>query len=81
VNVAVVTGASRGIGRACAISLGERGFTVYVTGRGRADPTLPGQLGSHLAGTGTGVAQDGLSMQWSEADATRASPRCSSRTR
>lgn len=35
--VAVVTGASRGIGRATAISLGERGYTVYLTGRSRGN--------------------------------------------
>ena len=32
-RVAVVTGASRGIGRGTAIALGEQGATVYVTGR------------------------------------------------
>ncbi len=32
-NVAVVTGASRGLGRGIARALGSRGFTVYVTGR------------------------------------------------
>ena len=30
IKVALVTGASRGIGRACAISLGKAGFTVVV---------------------------------------------------
>jgi NAD(P)-dependent dehydrogenase (short-subunit alcohol dehydrogenase family) len=33
VTVAVVTGASRGIGRGIALSLGDIGATVYVTGR------------------------------------------------
>ena len=32
-RVAVVTGASRGIGRGCAVELGAAGATVYVTGR------------------------------------------------
>jgi NAD(P)-dependent dehydrogenase (short-subunit alcohol dehydrogenase family) len=32
-KIAVVTGASRGIGRGAAIALGEQGATVYVTGR------------------------------------------------
>jgi NAD(P)-dependent dehydrogenase (short-subunit alcohol dehydrogenase family) len=32
-GVAVVTGASRGLGRGIARALGSRGFTVYVTGR------------------------------------------------
>jgi len=32
-GVAVVTGASRGVGRGIAIALGAAGMTVYVTGR------------------------------------------------
>ena len=32
-KVAVVTGASRGIGKGAALALGELGATVYVTGR------------------------------------------------
>jgi len=32
-RVAIVTGASRGIGRGCALELGAAGATVYVTGR------------------------------------------------
>jgi len=32
-KIAVVTGASRGIGKGIAIALGEKGCTVYVTGR------------------------------------------------
>lgn len=39
-TIAVVTGASRGIGRGTAVALGERGATVYVTGR----TTGPGNL-------------------------------------
>ena len=35
--VAVVTGASRGIGKAIALALGEAGATVYVTGRSTGD--------------------------------------------
>ena len=35
-KVAVVTGASRGIGRGIALVLGEAGATVYVTGRSNA---------------------------------------------
>lgn len=37
--VAVVTGASRGLGRGIAISLGEAGYCVYCTGRSAARPT------------------------------------------
>lgn len=45
--VAVVTGASRGAGRAIAAVLGGAGATVYVTGRStRADPSAPGRDGS-----------------------------------
>ena len=32
-KVAVVTGASRGVGRGVALGLGEAGATVYITGR------------------------------------------------
>lgn len=32
-KVAVVTGASRGIGKGIALTLGQQGYTVYVTGR------------------------------------------------
>src|SRR5262245_3226467 len=40
--VAVVTGASRGVGRGIALGLGEAGATVYVTGR--ATDAAPGDL-------------------------------------
>ena len=36
-KIAVVTGASRGIGKAIAIALGAAGATVYVTGRTTGD--------------------------------------------
>lgn len=36
-TVAVVTGASRGVGRGIALALGESGATVYVTGRSTRD--------------------------------------------
>jgi dehydrogenase/reductase SDR family protein 1 len=39
-KIAVVTGASRGIGRGTAIALGELGATVYVTGRTTGDGEL-----------------------------------------
>ncbi|SHM65895.1 SDR family NAD(P)-dependent oxidoreductase [Cryptosporangium aurantiacum] len=60
--VAVVTGASRGIGKGIALALGERGATVYVTGRTVAPGThsLPGTVGETAAEVdrrgGTGVA-------------------------
>ena len=46
-RIAVVTGASRGIGRGIAIELGAAGATVYVTGR-TVKPgvaALPGTIG------------------------------------
>ena len=39
--VAIVTGASRGIGRGCAVGLGARGATVYCTARGTSDSEPP----------------------------------------
>ena len=45
-SVALVTGASRGIGKGIAIELGVAGATVYLTGRTvNATPGLPGTLG------------------------------------
>jgi NAD(P)-dependent dehydrogenase (short-subunit alcohol dehydrogenase family) len=65
-HVAVVTGGSRGIGKGCAIELGARGATVYVTGRSTSedDHPLPGTVGAtaravtEAGGTGIAVACD-----------------------
>jgi dehydrogenase/reductase SDR family protein 1 len=43
-QVAVVTGASRGVGKGIALGLGEAGATVYVTGRSRSPGRLPGTI-------------------------------------
>jgi NAD(P)-dependent dehydrogenase (short-subunit alcohol dehydrogenase family) len=46
-TVAVVTGASRGVGKGIALALGDAGATVYVTGRseeGRTTEGLPGTV-------------------------------------
>ncbi|MGD9401558.1 MAG: SDR family NAD(P)-dependent oxidoreductase [bacterium] len=47
-KVALVTGASRGIGKGVALGLGEAGATVYITGRtteeGKAVTRLPGTI-------------------------------------
>lgn len=50
-KVAVVTGASRGIGKGIAVALGGRGATVYVTGRTTAvgEHELPGTIGETAA--------------------------------
>jgi NAD(P)-dependent dehydrogenase (short-subunit alcohol dehydrogenase family) len=58
-KIAVVTGASRGVGRGVALGLGEAGATVYVTGRstgaGRPEENLPGAI----AGTAAAVTAAG----------------------
>ncbi len=58
-QVALVTGASRGIGKGIALELGAAGATVYLTGRGKPGP-LPGSLAATAAEIdavgGTGVA-------------------------
>jgi NAD(P)-dependent dehydrogenase (short-subunit alcohol dehydrogenase family) len=61
-HVAVVTGASRGIGKGIAAVLGEEGATVYVTGRTvrAAEHGLPGSIAETAAEVtrrgGTGIA-------------------------
>src|SRR5919108_5807079 len=46
-KVGLVTGASRGGGKGIALVLGERGATVYVTGRSvRGEPTTLGRPGT-----------------------------------
>ena len=63
--IAVVTGASRGIGKGIALELGALGATVYATGRTvTAGGVLPGTVGetaqqvTDLGGRGIGVACD-----------------------
>jgi NAD(P)-dependent dehydrogenase (short-subunit alcohol dehydrogenase family) len=67
-RVALVTGASRGVGRGIALGLGEAGATVYVTGRtvveGTSAARLPGTVHAtaaevtRLGGTGVAVPCD-----------------------
>ena len=62
--VAVVTGASRGIGKGIALELGAMGATVYVTGRSVDAGPVPGTVGEtaaqidELGGHGIAVACD-----------------------
>ena len=61
-KVAVITGASRGVGAGIATLLGEQGATVYVTGRTTASKpgTIPGTIGevaeSITTAGGVGIA-------------------------
>ena len=50
-EIALVTGASRGAGRGIAIGLGEKGMTVYVTGRTVTPGDAFGWDGTVLPGT------------------------------
>lgn len=60
-KVAVVTGASRGIGKGIALVLAEQGATVYVTGRTvrEGDYYLPGTVGGTAAACGERGRQSG----------------------
>jgi len=59
-KVAVVAGASRGCGRGIALSLGEAGATVYVTGRTtRAGPTPVDQAPGTIEDTAEEVTRRG----------------------
>lgn len=50
-RVAVVTGASRGVGKGIALELCQAGFMVYITGRSAADK-------SYIQGKGTAIVCD-----------------------
>lgn len=59
-KIAIVTGASRGVGRGIALGLGEAGATVYVTGREKRGFPLPEFLNqSTLADTAAAITQLG----------------------
>ncbi|VEG43681.1 dehydrogenase [Mycolicibacterium flavescens] len=68
-KVAVVTGASRGVGRGISLALAEKGATIYVTGRTFGEKTAA------LGGTVTGTAAEvdrrggkGIAVQVDHAD-------------
>ena len=69
-KVAVVTGASRSIGKGIALELGAAGATVYVTGRTVDPGALPGTIGETaaqidaLGGHGVAVACDVGDALW-----------------
>ena len=69
--VALVTGASRGVGRGVALGLATEGFTVYATGRTIEQADLPGSITrlrcDHRNDSDTGrvfdrIAQDGSEL-------------------
>jgi NAD(P)-dependent dehydrogenase (short-subunit alcohol dehydrogenase family) len=68
-KVAVVTGASRGIGKGIALALGEVGATVYVTGRTAVVGAheLPGTVGEAAAEV-TRRGGSGIAVQVDHAD-------------
>ena len=57
-KICVVTGATRGIGRGCAIALAEEGATIYITGRSNGDGelTLRGSVAAIEQAGGIGIA-------------------------
>lgn len=58
-KVAVVTGASRGVGKGIALGLGEAEATVYVTGRTIKEKTDSGKLGGTVFATAEAVTAMG----------------------
>jgi dehydrogenase/reductase SDR family protein 1 len=58
-KVAVVTGASRGVGKGIALGLGEAGATVYITGRTTKNKTDAGKLGGTVSSTAEEVTAIG----------------------
>jgi dehydrogenase/reductase SDR family member 1 len=65
-QVAIVTGASRGVGKGIALGLGEAGATVYITGRtieeGKSASGWPGTIGQTAAEV-TQLGGNGIAVQ------------------
>jgi dehydrogenase/reductase SDR family member 1 len=73
-KVAVVTGASRGVGKGIALGLGEAGATVYVTGRTVKNKTDAGKLGGTVFSTAEAVTEiggKGIATQCDHSDDTQ----------
>jgi NAD(P)-dependent dehydrogenase (short-subunit alcohol dehydrogenase family) len=72
-KVAIVTGASRGIGKGIALALAEAGATVYVTGRtvnvgGHALPGTVGQTAAECEERGAQAGGSGIAVRVDHAD-------------
>ena len=70
-KVAVVTGASRGVGKGIALGLGEAGATVYVTGRTIKNKTDAEELGGTVFQTAdkvTAMGGKGIAIQCDHTD-------------
>ena len=70
-KVAVVTGASRGVGKGVALGLGEAGSTVYVTGRSAEEKEDVEKLGGTVFSTAeavTAIGGKGIAMQCDHRD-------------
>jgi NAD(P)-dependent dehydrogenase (short-subunit alcohol dehydrogenase family) len=59
-KIAIVTGASRGVGKGIALGLGEAGATVYITGR----TTAKGESEENLPGTIQQTAEEVTKLGW-----------------
>ncbi len=66
-QIAIVTGASRGVGKGIARGLGEAGATVYVTGRSITPGALPGTI-TETAAEITALGGKGIALACDHAD-------------
>jgi NAD(P)-dependent dehydrogenase (short-subunit alcohol dehydrogenase family) len=58
-RIALVTGASRGVGKGIALALGAAGATVYLTGRTAQQGASPGAMGGTLDEAAAAVTAEG----------------------